>query len=122
MRNPTTGHRSVELDGKHLIMRFNWQAIAEIEANYGDNPNLFEIDIIANVAAAGLREHHPEYTAERILQLSPPLIPFVRAVQDALQIAYFGAEAVPEDAPAEVKKNRVMGGLSRLIKRLFRRG
>lgn len=121
MRNPITGHRTVEIDGQELTLRYTWKAIAEVEAKYGDAPNLFDPETVANVAAAGLRDTHPEYTPERILELSPPFIPFVKAIQDALQIAYFGAIATPEGGDT-VKKNRLTGGWLRLIKWLLPRG
>jgi hypothetical protein len=120
LRSPVTGHLEIDVFGNRLTMRYTWKAIAEIEAKYGDAPNLFDPDTIAHVAAAGLKDSHPEYTAERILELSPPLVPFARAVQDALHMAYFGTESIPEAGP--VKKNRFTGGLSRIFKLLSRRG
>lgn len=106
--NPITGEKVITINGERLTLRYTWKAIAEIEARYGDVPDLFKPETVADVAAAGLREKHPEYTAERIMELSPPLVPLARDVQLALQWAYFGAEAIPEKQ--EVKKNRSTGG------------
>jgi hypothetical protein len=100
--NPITGEKIITINGERL-------AIAEIEARYGDVPDLFKPETVADVAAAGLREKHPEYTAERIMELSPPLVPLARDVQLALRWAYFGAEEIP-DGSSEVKKNRSTGG------------
>ena len=118
--NPVTGTKRVDINGKGYLMRFTWAALAEVEAMYGDNPNLFNAEILSRVAAAGLRAFHPEMTPEAIMELSPPLIPFAKEVQQAMQWAYFGKEAIPE-AKENVKKNLLMAGLSRLIKRLCRR-
>jgi len=118
--NPVTGTKRVDINGKGYTMRFTWAALAEVEAMYGDNPNLFNAEILSRVAAAGLRAFHPEMTPEAIMELSPPLIPFAKEVQQAMQWAYFGKEAIPE-AKENVKKNLLMAGLSRLIKRLCRR-
>ena len=119
--NPVTGDKQIEIGGRKCILKFTWKALSEIEHKYGDNPNLFDPEIIANVAAAGFRAIHPELTAERIMELSPALMPFVKDVQQALQWAYFGAEAV-NAATDDVKKNRPKGGLWLRIKRLLRRG
>ncbi len=119
--NPVMGEKVVSLDGKRLTLRFTWRAIAEIEAKHGDMPNVMDAEVVASVAAIGLREKYPEYTAERIMELSPPLIPFAVAVQEALQWAYFGKEIPPEAAEGQ-KKSRLKGGLWRRLKRLFRRG
>lgn len=118
--NPVTGEKQIAIDGKLVLLRFTWRALAEIEARYGDNPNLFNAETVAHVAAAGFRDRHPELTAERIMELSPPLVPFVRDVQEAIQWAYFGPEKPPTGD--SVKKNRPAGGLWPLILRLFRLG
>ena len=112
--NPITGERLVEINGGKYTLRFTWKALAEIEAKYGDNPNLFNAEVIANIASYGLSEKHPEMTAEKIMELSPPLMPFVNAVQEALQWAYFGKEPVPK---SDVKKKKT--GLLRRILSLF---
>jgi hypothetical protein len=117
--NPVTGEKIVTIGGESLTMRFTWKALAEISAKYGDNPNLFEPETVAYVGSAGLREHHPEMTQEKIMQLSPPLIPFAKDVQTALQWAYFGTEAIPDDEPTE-KKSRKTAGLWARFVRLFR--
>ena len=114
--DPITGIKIVEINGQKYAMRFTWRALSEIEAAYGDNPNLFDPQIVATVAAAGLRDRHPEMTADKIIDLSPPLIPFAKSVQTAIQWAYFGKEPVPKDD--SVKKNPRADGLwSRIVTR-----
>jgi len=113
--NPTTGEKVIAINGERLTLKFTWKAIAEVEAKHGDTPNLFEPETVADVAAAGLRDRHPEMTAERIMELSPPLVPLARDVQEALQYAYFGPEELPA-VPGQ-KKSRMRGGLWRLLRR-----
>ena len=122
--NRITGEKNVIINGQGYVMRFTWRALAEIEAKYGDNPNLFSADVLSHVGSAGLRDSHPEMTPEKIMDMSPPLMPFCVAVKEAIQWAYFGAEQIPRaESPADsVKKNRLAGMLSRLIKRLSRQG
>ncbi len=116
--NPITGEKIININGIDYVMRFTWRGLSEIEHKYGDNPNLFDPETIANVAAIGLRDRHEEMTAERIMDLSPPLIPFAKSVQMAIQWAYFGAEAIPKGDDT-VKKNLKAGGLSERIKTLL---
>lgn len=113
MMTMMTGERIIEINGERHVMRFDWRALSEIESKYGDNPNLFNPQTVAEVAAAGLRNRHPAMTADRIMELSPPLIPFAQAVQQAIQWAYFGTETPPDSDG--VKKNRLGGGFLRLI-------
>ena len=120
--NPVTGEKILRIEGRPYILKFTWAALSEIEQRYGDKPNLFDPAVVADVAAAGLRERHPEMTAEAIMKISPPLAPFATEVQQALQWAYFGPGKIPESDKKDVKKNRRMDGLWKHIRRLFRRG
>lgn len=119
--NPITGEKIITINGQAYTLRFTWRALSEIEAKYGDSPNLFNTEVLAVVAASGFRDKHPDLTAERIMELSPPVMPFCVAVKEAIQWAYFGTEPIPQTSAGEVKKNRLAGMLSRLIKRLSRR-
>ena len=118
--NPITGEKAISLDGKKMVLRYTWRAIAEVETKHGDMPNMFDAEVVASVAAIGLQGKHPEYTAERIMDLSPPLIPFAKAVQEALQWAYFGKE-IPPDADGQ-KKSHLKGGWWLRLKQWLGRG
>lgn len=121
--NPLTGDKLTHINGVPFTIRFTWKALAEVEHKYGDNPNLFDAETVAFVASAGMREKHPDMTAEKIMTLSPPLIPFARDVQEALQWAYFGAESLPAFPDDDVKKNdHLKGGLWKRFVHLFKRG
>lgn len=115
------GIKTVEINGEKLKLRFNWKAISGIVDKFGDSPNLFSPEILAEVAAFGLEEFHPEWTKEKVIEASPPLFPFANAVQEALSFAYFGGEVqenVAEEAEIEKKK---IGFFARL-KALFLQG
>ena len=116
--NLITGEKKITINGSEYILRFTWKALAEMEKAHGDNPNLFNPEIIASVASSGMRSKHPDMTPEKIMELSPPLMPFAKAVQEAIQWAYFGAEAIPKDTE-DVKKNPQRAGLWQRIKSLF---
>ncbi|GAF93543.1 unnamed protein product, partial [marine sediment metagenome] len=115
--NPITGEHDIEIGGQRYTVRFDWDALAEVTTKHGDSPNLFSPDVVASVASIGMKKHHPEMTPERIKELSPPLVPFAKSIQTALQYAYFGDEALPEDS--KKKKSPRKGGLCQGIRRLF---
>lgn len=117
--NKITGECPVDINGRTYTLRFDWTALAAVESEHGSSPNLFSPAVVASVAAAGFKRTHPELTAERITELSPPLVPLANAVQHALTWAYFGAEAVPEGGS---KKKRLILGWWQRISRLFGRG
>lgn len=111
--DPITGKARVEIQGKKYTIRFDWEAIAEVNHVHGDNPNLFDPIVVASVAAIGMKKYHPDMTAERIRELSPPLVPFASAVQKALQWALLGPE---EPTKAQKKRrSRIRDGLRRLF-------
>ena len=117
-----TGMKRTDVDGKSYSLRYTWAVLAEVAEKYGDSPNLFDPETVAFVGSAGLRERHPEMTPEKIMELSPPLIPFTNDVQQALQWAYFGDKGVPEDDGDGVKKKRTLIGWIRHIGRRLSRG
>jgi len=116
--NPITGEFEIEMDGRRYTVKFDWDALAEVSVKHGDNPNLFNPDIVASVAAIGMKRKHPEMTTERIKEISPPLIPFARDVQTALQYAYFGNEDLPQE-DGKKKRSQPGDGLWQRIRRLF---
>jgi hypothetical protein len=103
-----TGECPVDMAGQTYILRFTWAAVAEVHGAYGDDPKLDDLATLAAVGAAGLREHHPEMTAERIAQLSPPVFPFRLAVEQAWRFAFFGPEGV-EGLEARVREGSKAG-------------
>ena len=119
--NPITGEKLITISGAPYTLRFTWRALAEIEAAFGENPNLLNAEVLAFAASAGLRDKHPEMTKERIMELSPPLVPFAATVQEAMRWAYFGASPAA-DPDGGVKKNLPKDGLFRRIGRLLSPG
>lgn len=110
--NPVTGEARIDICGTLYSIRFDWAALGEVATVHGESPNLFSPEVVASVAAIGLRRAHPDMTAARVMELSPPLVPFAEAVQEALKWAYFGPEKVP--APSEKKNQKGTGLLRRL--------
>lgn len=114
-----TGTKRVDIDGKAYYLRFTWAALAEVAGKYGDNPDLFQPETVAFVASAGMREKHPEMAPEKIMELSPPLVPFANAVQQALTWAYFGDQGIPEGDDVK-KKQTLIGWVKRIVRRCLR--
>jgi hypothetical protein len=112
-----TGVKVIVINNKEYRLRYSWAVLAEISEKYGDSPNLFDPETVAFVGAAGLRERHPEMTPEKIMEISPPLIPFANAVQKALEWAYFGGKGIPDE---DIKKKQTLiGWLKHTRRRLF---
>ena len=116
-----TGEYKIEISGKTYTMRFDWKALAEVQVAHGDIPNLLNSEVVASVASFGLIRNHPEMTKDRIMELSPPLTPFMNKVTKALNWAYFGKDSVPEDAEKK-KILRLMDIFLRPLKWLFGKG
>jgi len=118
--NPLTGELAVDVAGQKYYLRYPWAALQEIEGAYGDNPNLLDLDVLAAVASIGMKAKHAEMTAERIKELSPPLVPFAQAVQRAIQYAYFGPDK-PEQGEKKTSPLRPGGGWRQRIGSLLSR-
>ena len=113
-----TGEKRIKIDGKTYFLRYTWKALAEIADKYGDSPNLFDPETVAFVDSAGMRESHPEMTPDKIMALSPPLIPFANDVQKTSQYSYFDDAPIPDD---DVKKKRSLTGWLKHIARRWLR-
>ena len=54
--------------------------------------------MIATTLAIGLTRHHPDQlTAEKIHAISPPVLPMTKAINQGLNMAFYGSVEVPED-------------------------
>ena len=114
------GDVPVEIGGQTYTLRFDHAALDELQENVGDNPNLFDSKTVGLATAIGLKRHHPEMTTEKIREISPPLVPLAKAVQSAIQYAYFGTEPVPEESEKKAD-GQSAGGLWRRFVSLFSR-
>jgi hypothetical protein len=105
MNNPYRGEVEVAFNGQPRILVFDWQAMAALQATFGETwyamlPDKLgkDFEFTATVMAIGLKRHMPEATAEMILVTSPPIIPTLRAIMKAVNLATFGEEA-PKPEP-----------------------
>lgn len=104
-----TGEYETTLDGKPVTLVFDWRAQSRAQAAHGPDvfKKLFDLgpDAVASVMAIGLKAMNPEWTKEKILDLSPPLIPVIKDIDKALGIAYFGPDGPPaSEEQAEPEK------------------
>lgn len=102
--NPYTGEVQIEIAKKKRTIVFDFHALSALHSQFADEMRGGYIDVmkindpvkLAGVLAIGLKEKHPDMTAEAIMEARPPLA-FVKAQLDkALAYAYFGADIVQE--------------------------
>ena len=109
--SPVQGIATVEIEGKEYEIIFDWAAQAKINKLFPGDFDLMQPQILAQVAALGLEARHPEMTAERIFEASPPTIPTMHAVERAYKYALWGDVAPPdetESAEGDGKKKRFL--------------
>lgn len=93
--NPITGETTVTLGEKDYRLQYTWNALAQISKKYGEDANLFDPTILADVVAIGLHKHHPEVSAQQVTDFSAPIVDVIAAVHAALNFAYFGEKGSP---------------------------
>jgi len=111
-----TGEKELVINKKKYVVKFTWKALSVISEKYGDSPNILKPEVVADVASIGLIDRYPEMTPEKIMELSPPLMPFANDIQTALKWAYFGNDNIPE---LDEKKSPKKIGFLTHIKTLF---
>lgn len=102
------GTTELELNGKRYKLVYDWQALADVYENIGFEAlqkllSGLSPAKIALLAEYGLRRHHPEMTAEKIMELSPPVFKVAVAIDVALGAAYTGTDT-PDAGSANKKK------------------
>ncbi len=107
MGNPYRGEVEISFNGITTLLVFDWQAIAALQTEFGETwyaqlPEKLgkDLEFTAKIVAIGLRRDMPDVTPAMVIVVSPPMIPTMRAVMRAVNLATFGEEAPkPEGAP-----------------------
>jgi len=120
MRNSYTAETPVEIAGRRLTVQFDWRALGAVKTEFGGTElgSLIRGDdpqALAKMLAIGLAKHHRDWTVERILDASPPIMPTVDALTAALNAAYYGPEGPPSDITANPLR-RIAGTLLNAIR------
>jgi len=106
LQNNYTGETEFLFDGHSLNLCYDWRALGEIQTKHGATilKELFSgINplIVADLLLIGCKKHHPDMTLDKILDMSPPLVAAIKAVDKALERAYFGADGMPKEKSHE---------------------
>lgn len=116
--NAYTGEFEVEIQGQRLTVVYDWRALAAIRSELGMTGAELALGggdllALAKLIAIGLKRHHPEWTAELVLDASPPVTPVIEVIGAAMTAAYFGPGGAPPDS-AETEGNPRVPSLTRL--------
>ena len=107
--NPYRGEVEIKMGGEDFILRFDWNALARLREKYGQKYeekvnqafHVLAVADLAEIAAIGLAGHHEGITPDKVMELSPPVLPFYRALQEAFLLSLLGPEddgAADDDA------------------------
>lgn len=115
MGNSLTAETEVLIDGKKYSIRFDLAALAYLQDAFGFKTfsELFDADLtsvknLPTVLAAGLKHKKTKITPDDLLHANIPLLMAVKAINNALAYAVYGAE-VPTELPLEKKKAEESG-------------
>ena len=97
----TTGEVAVMIGGQEYILYFSWADIGKIREKFGEDAlqqmtQTMNPELAAYGFAQGAKKNHPDMTVKKIMELSPPLVEVIKALDKALGVALFGAETVEE--------------------------
>jgi hypothetical protein len=122
--NAYRGEVAVEIGGATRILRYDWAAIAEMKVIVGGDvvtplaQALRDLDlgVSCKALAIGLRAGWPEVTVERLMELSPPIVPTMQAVELAIFHAFHGARTLEE--VAALSRLNPLRRVARMIERI----
>lgn len=118
MGNKYTGAVLLSVNGGDVVLRFDWEAIAALHSAYGKEWEAEVQRIATELDAHGLADIlaiASDHDAQWWMSKSPPFVPAAQAVQEALQLAFFGAGGL-DDRPTAARR------LMTLVSRLTRSG
>lgn len=119
--NKYRGEQILTIGDQELTLVYDWAALSRIRSEMDlaaqERALSGEMGPLSEVVAAGLARYHPEWTAAKVFDASPPLMPTIRAVEAALNAAYYGPAGAPEEQERN-PRSRTATLLSRLLKRL----
>jgi hypothetical protein len=96
MENPIAGTVPFEIDGTTYTMRLTWHGVAQVRRAYPDGYNLADPEHLAVIMSIAMNAKHPEMTADRIMDLSPPLETAIEAVSTLINYSWWGQKTPPE--------------------------
>lgn len=106
MGNPFRGTVAVDIDGAKAVLRYDWEAIAQVQTELGEEFDLQQLHTLERFAELGFARLNPEITAELLRRVSPPVLPLLKACQEAYSLAYFGSTGPPEETETEASKKK----------------
>jgi hypothetical protein len=113
MKNKYTGEVTIKIGEKTFTLVYDWTAIALLESELGAEVlrALFDAGPVAlsKILSVGMAKHHPEMTPEKVMELSPPIFPARKAIDDALEVSYFGPEGQPEAKAEDMAEGKPTG-------------
>jgi len=123
MNNQSRGIIEYQLGGRKVRLCYDWSAIEALVEVLGKDFDSqitrasleFDTPVLAKALAVGLEKYQSgEFGPEDIMELSPPVIPTVTAIQQALTVAFHGTLEVPESRDGNPLK-RLGRSLSRIL-------
>lgn len=103
--NPYTGDTPVDVGGQRLTLAFDWRALAQVRSEIGIEGQAQalagNLEFLPRLISIGLMRHHPNWTAEMVAEASPPLMPTIKAAENALSAAWFGPDGAPDESSDE---------------------
>lgn len=100
MANKYTGDVGILIGKQKCTLVFDWRAISELHSRFPEDVKDGLLDVgkvsdplkLAAFLSIGLKKNHPEMTEDFIIDLAPPLVPLKKPLDEALALAYFGAD------------------------------
>ena len=102
--NPFRAMVPVDIDGARVVLRYDWEAIAQVQTELGDEFDLQQLQTLERFAELGFARLNPEITGEYLRNISPPVLPLLKACQEAYSLAYFGSTGPPAEEAGPSKK------------------
>lgn len=97
-------------ENQKAVLCADWAALSELQTLIGEEPlssliKAPKIELLSKALEICCKKYSPEYTADKIKELSPPVRHSIEALDAVITIAYFGSQLPETSNEEEPKKN-----------------
>lgn len=100
MANQYKGVHEAKIAGNTYQMCYDWNALATVKSEFTDadleNPLAMCPLRLARLAEIGLQKYHKDFTKEKLIELSPPVLEVATAIDRAILVGRIGPEGAQQ--------------------------
>jgi len=119
------GDVALAMNGKSYVLHYGWPQVEKLVDKFGQSFDSviatasanYDLPVLAFTLSVGLEARNDEIiTPEQIMDISPPMIQTIKALNDSIMVAFYGQPEMPEELE---KKTPIRTWMVNMIRKLL---